>query len=947
VSFAPGALVRARGREWVVLPESEPDLLMLRPLGGTEDEVSGVYLPLEKVEPAVFGLPDASKLGDNASCRLLRDAVRLAFRSSAGPFRSFAQIAVEPRPYQLVPLLLALRQDPVRLLIADDVGIGKTVEAGLIAKELMARGEAKRLAVLCPPHLAEQWQAELRDKFHIDATLVLPGTAGRLDRGLSLGQSLFDVHPNVVVSVDFIKADRRRDDFLRTCPDLVIVDEAHTCAFDRGIGSGHHQRHQLVSGLAKDPKRNLILVTATPHSGKETAFRSLLTFLRTDFANLPDELSGRENEAVRRDLARHVVQRRRADIRHFLGANTIFPERKSTESTWKLTPDYQTLLDRVQRFCRETVQGEEDGSQRQRVRWWAALGLLRALASSPAAAAATLRTRASAADTTTADEADVAGRNAVLDLDAEEGAERLDVSPGADAEDADGDPTRRRLREMAKAAEELKGAKDPKLKRAIAIAKGLLDEGYNPIVFCRFIETADYVAAALRERLGGRETDPQVAAVTGMLPPAEREERVLALGKAAKRVLVATDCLSEGVNLQDHFDAVVHYDLAWNPTRHEQREGRVDRYGQPKPEVRVVTYWGEDNGIDGLVLEVLLRKQRSIRTALGISVPVPVDTNRVVETIFRGMIMRRAEPGQLVMEDVLLPEKEALFNEWEAAAEREKRSRTVFSHEGIKVDEVKQEQDAVRAAIGTGADVATFVRDAVNTHGGQLRPKEVDGLACEIVDLSHVPRALREAVGGGSDPLVRFELPVPDGAVYLHRTHPFVEGLAAHVFTSALDAALADAAAARRAGAIETRDVEKRTTLLLIRHRFHVITSHGEESWPLLAEDVQLLAFRGAPEMAEWLQPADAEALLKAVPVGNVTPDRAREFVEKVLAAAGPVLGPKLLEEGKVRGDALLAAHKRVRDAVRSRGPAIRHRVEPAGTPDLLGVFVLLPAPRD
>ena len=87
-----------------------------------------------------------------------------AFATSAGPFRSFGHIAVEPRPYQLVPLLMALKLDPVRLLIADDVGIGKTIEAGLIARELLDRGEIQRLAVLCPPHLAEQWQAELRDQ---------------------------------------------------------------------------------------------------------------------------------------------------------------------------------------------------------------------------------------------------------------------------------------------------------------------------------------------------------------------------------------------------------------------------------------------------------------------------------------------------------------------------------------------------------------------------------------------------------------------------------------------------------------------------------------------------------------------------------------------------------------------------------------------------------------
>src|SRR5918999_4858779 len=164
MTYAVGSLVKARGREWVVLPESEEDLLVLRPLGGTEDEVTGDFLPLETVEPATFDLPDPTRRGDYLSSRLLRDAVRLGFRSSAGPFRSFARVAVEPRPYQLVPLLMALKLDPIRLLIADDVGIGKTVEALLVARELWDQGDANGIAVLCPPHLAEQWQREMQDK---------------------------------------------------------------------------------------------------------------------------------------------------------------------------------------------------------------------------------------------------------------------------------------------------------------------------------------------------------------------------------------------------------------------------------------------------------------------------------------------------------------------------------------------------------------------------------------------------------------------------------------------------------------------------------------------------------------------------------------------------------------------------------------------------------------
>src|SRR5206468_8699835 len=124
------------------------------------------------------------------------------------------------------------------------------------------------------------------------------------------------------------------------------------------------------------------------------------------------------------------------------------------------------------------------------------------------------------------------------------------------------------------------------------------------------------------------------------LPPAEREERILSLAQSPSRVLVCTDCLSEGINLQEHFNAVVHYDLSWNPTRHEQREGRVDRYGQPKGNVRVVTYYGIDNQIDGIVLDVLLKKHRKIRNSLGISVPLPVDAEKVIEAIFEGLLLR-------------------------------------------------------------------------------------------------------------------------------------------------------------------------------------------------------------------------------------------------------------------------------------------------------------------
>lgn len=936
MTFAVGSLVKAREREWVVLPESNEEMLVVRPLGGTEDEVTGLHLALEPVEPAQFDLPDPKQLGDYRSCRLLRDAVRLGFRSSAGPFRSFAKIAVEPRPYQLVPLLLALKLDPVRLLIADDVGIGKTVEASLVARELLDRGEVERLAVLCPPHLAPQWQVELRDKFHIEAELVLPSTVTRLQRNCRMGQSVFDLYPFVIVSTDFIKSDARRDEFLRTCPELVIVDEAHTCAYAGEGKGGRHQRHQLISGLAANEKRHLILVTATPHSGKEEAFRSLLQLLNPDFANLPDDLTGKQNEHYRRRIASYVVQRRRGDIRHYLDADTPFPDREDAEQHYNLSSDYKRLFVRVLNYAKETVQDPTGGNaHRQRVRWWSALALLRSLASSPAAAAATLRSRAATADTETPEEADEIGRRTVLDLVEEESTEGIDLAPGSDIGDAADDEAknRRRLLEMAREAEALKGTQDEKLQKAVKLVKSLIKDRFQPILFCRFIPTAEYVAEELRKALKGVE----VVSVTGTLPPAEREERVLQLAQSPKRLLVCTDCLSEGINLQSSFNAVIHYDLSWNPTRHEQREGRVDRYGQPSPKVRVLTYYGIDNQIDGIVLDVLIRKHQKIRNSLGISVPVPVNTNQVIEAIFEGLLLRgKSEVEQATipgLEDFVKPQREDLFRDWEAASEREKRSRTVFAQETIKVAEVAAELQAVRSAIGSGVDVASFAKAAFQVCGGVVTEN-----GAMRFDLKEVPKALREAIGGYDKFTARFELPVRNDQIYLNRTHPIVEGLATYVMDTALDPL--GRGIAHRCGVIRTSGVERRTTVLFTRFRYHIIVRRGEEERPLLAEDCQLLAFAGSPQNAQWLDSEKAEELLLLTPEANINPDQAANFLSKVIENF-ELLRSHLEEVALARGQELLNAHTRVHKAAVVKG--VKYRVEPQLPPDVLGIYIYLP----
>jgi hypothetical protein len=839
---------------------------------------------------------------------------------------------------------MALKLDPIRMLLADDVGIGKTVEAVLIAKELLDRGEITRMAVLCPPHLAEQWQRELKDKFQIEAELVLAGTARRMESECRGSENLFEHYPFTVVSMDYIKSDQRRDDFLRTCPEFVIVDEAHTCAHAGRVGSSQHQRHLLLRKLAEKDDRHLVLVTATPHSGNEDAFRSLLTILDPAFSHLPAELSGDANRVHRERLALHLVQRKRGDIEHYLDTDTPFPKRQDAEISYALSPAYRAFFQKVLAFVRETVQDTTGTIIRKRVRWWSALALLRSMASSPASAAATLRNRAHNLDAETIEETDEQGRRSVMDIsDDHDALEVSDLAPGSDLGEGDEEAlrTRRRLLDMARQADSLFGAPDTKLDMVASQVKLLLEDGYNPIVFCRFIPTAEYVADHLRSVLKRQFSGIEVAAVTGLLAPADREQRIQLLGESSPRVLVATDCLSEGVNLQDYFDAVVHYDLSWNPTRHEQREGRVDRFGQQRKLVKVLTLFGRDNQIDGIVLDVLLRKHKKIRSSLGISVPVPATSDEVLEAVFEGLLLRGQDvhsqeqllPG---LEDYFKPQTEDLYAQWEAAGEREKKSRTIYAQHGLKTEEVHQELEAARRAIGMGVDLENFVHDALQGLGAAFS-QDRKGTR---VDLAECPKGLKDALPVDEEQiLVRYQTPAPEKGMLLSRIHPFVESLASYVLDTALDPI--GKGIASRCGVIRTEAVLARTTLILLRHRMHLIVNRDGRDYPLLAEDADLLAFQGAPDQAKWLERDQAEKLLLAIPSGNVVPEQIRNFLQVVLDGM-PHLASRLEEACGERADALLQAHRRVRQATKTKGTL---RVEAQRPPDVLGIYVLLPMP--
>lgn len=939
-AFQPGDLVRARGREWVATHLPAPGWLTLRPLTGGEQDIQTICTALEHVTHATFQPPAANSIATQDIARLLSEALRLSLRRGAGPFRSAARVAFEPRAYQLVPLLMALRLSIIRLLIADDVGIGKTIEAGLIVRELIDRGEIDRFSVLCPPHLVDQWTGELRSKFDIDAVAITASTASRFERSLPASETIFDAHPFTVVSLDYIKADRRRESFARSCPSLIVVDEAHACV---GVGGGRQQRFELLTRLAQDPNRHILLLTATPHSGNESAFDRLLALLDQSFAG--ERL---DDEAFRKRLARHFVQRRRLDVTSggWQDETTpnVFPEHKSSEITYALTGPHQAFHDSIIDYCFGVVQGAGEGQLRRRLAFWGTLALMRCVGSSAAAALSALRNRAGVQPDDL--------QQQLLDEDEETDTPDLEPDTGLGTiPDA--------LAALISQAEQLLTVPDPKLEATVKLLRPLIAQGANPVIFCRYLATADLLATGLRTAFK-KHPDLRIEVVTGEFTPDERRERVDAMLGSTQRLLVATDCLSEGINLQELFDTVIHYDLSWNPTRHQQREGRVDRFGQPAKIVHSALLYSPDSAIDGAVLEVILRKAAMIRAATGVTVPLPEKQGAIAGALMNSVVLHQGRTRQLplalTLDSTLTADAEAIDADWRNADEGERRSRSKFAQNTLKPAEVLPEWHRWRSLLGSPAEVETFVGRALGHMGAPLHRVNT---VLSLANLSELPEWLSEQIRShhlhGTVPVV-FAPPAPlyrgNPAQVVIRNHPLTSTLADAILESSL-APEGPASSTRpivgRTGAWYTLAVSVVTTVVLLRLRFKlsVATSRSTIPFLTLAEEPETLAFAGG-SLADLGAPpilsGDAARLLLATPASANLADiardrhivRAREFLDTALQTT-------IAQFARERATKLQQDHLRVREASRSNLPHVT--VEPVLPPDIIGFFTLLPSP--
>ncbi len=922
--FTPGALIKLRNREWIVLPSNDPDLILIKPLNGSEEETTGIFLPLsfreDKPESYDYPPPKFEDLGNFNASLLLYNAARLSFRNVSGPFRCLGKLSFRPRSYQLVPLIMALKLNTIRLLIADDVGIGKTIEALIIVRELLDRSEIKSFAVICPPHLCDQWQQELRDKFSIDAIVIRTSTAASLERNISGDESIFQHYPYQVISIDYIKTDKKKNTFLVSVPDLVIVDEVHTCAKPAGASVNQQLRYSLLNEIAKNDKQHLVLLTATPHSGKNEEFQSLLGLLNKEYETI--DLANAVYEQ-RKKVAANLVIRRRGDIEQW-NEKTPFPKRDSKEIEYNLHQTYLDVFNQLYEFFIKFKEKKNLKTQQDKFQIFSFLSLLRGVMSSPEAGIAMLNNKVA---------------NKKIELDAIDFESNDTVEFILDKKELTDDYPEDIVEKtnfiddyskfFSKLSEKLIDVKDTKAEIAYKTIKDWINEGYNTVVFCRFIATAKYFFNYLRDKFTD---DVRIELVTGEIVDEERKERVENLKNYSKKILVATDCLSEGINLQEHFTAVLHYDLPWNPNRLEQREGRIDRFGQSASEVKAYLLWGGNNPVDAGVLNVLLKKAREIKKQTGISVPFPMDNESMMDSILSSVLSKN-HSTQLTIDFAGEINEYKINEEYNKAIEREKSTRSVFSQHSIKVDEIRQDLNDIDTAIGTPETVEYFVTTILKNLQAEIN-KIDDGY---ILNLTNVPYINNEIFDNNRTVKISFISPTPKGFIYIGRNHNLVDRLSLITLNKALEDDKNKEIGAR-AAVIAWDKAKIKTTILLLRIR--MIIEEINSGNQLVAEEMVLFGFKGELSSNLILSHKECEEILKvATPTLDISmlkKEVAFNYAIKQINENKEAL-IKITEE---RTQKLLEANTRYRNIL---GGKKNEFVKPILPPDILGVYIILP----
>jgi superfamily II DNA or RNA helicase len=785
----------------------------------------------------------------------------------------------------------------------------------------MARGLARRLLVICPASLREQWQEALAYFFHIQAHIFSRKHRRGLEKDLPAGANPWEFHDAFVVSVDYAKMPRIKNQITSVPWDVVIIDEAHKVGKPHQTGpdqSVNKQRWDLGQELAySDRIKHLLLLTATPHNGYTDSFASLLRLLDVDAVSGPAH-----NPTIHRDTAQnHVIQRRRVDVEAWLSkaeGQSAFPDRDQDEvviPTSKLELD---VFGAVQKYGELVLEhAEEAGRNIQTLAGWAVLHLHKRALSSPEALRQSLRNReealrqrlegVSVSDSGLSVEAAKAN---IMDedpgemFDEEEIVRRSERISVSEVESIHAELAA--LDDLQVMAGKITPARDSKLSRLLDdTLRKRLNHRPRVIVFSRYRDTMNYVADQIQK--AARKTlvyeGVEVITLHGGLNQKQRQERFTAFEKAPRAVLVATDAISEGLNLQHAASQVIHYELPWNPNRLEQRNGRVDRFGQREGMVYIRTLV-MDETLDASILEHLVKKARRIRDDYGFSPPYFGDEANILDFIHEHGFGTSLTPKQLGLfqsqrsSGTRQAPPENMLDE--KAADRIQEE-SFYGQTQVSLDEVERRMRQVQETVGSPEDVERFIL------------RGLDKLNCTVQDngdgtrrlvLAHkalvLPGLGREIPRATFDPELGLDNPQVE---VLDLGHPLVRRLMDLIKSETFrDQGREDPISYGRTAVETSPDVPEMTALYSLLVRYVTRTQPVQ-----ILEDIHTV---GVPLYGDHRLPAEETTRLTQAEVTHMalTEDEKKEVLAEALARKDL---EALLEEGAAARRAVLEEQRR------------------------------------
>ncbi len=817
---APGQLVQVRQRRYVVqeIAESALSSALLqvpRPpqhlvqLSSVEDDGLGEELRvIWELEPGalVIGeeqLPEPKGFDEPRRLDAFLDAVRWGAVASAdqkhlhAPYRSGIQI----EDYQLDPVVRALQMPRVNLLVADDVGLGKTIEAGLVAQELLLRHRARSVLVICPAGLQIQWRDQMRDKFGLEFKVVDSDLLKELRRTRGLHVNPWTHFPRLITSIDCLKRDRPLRLFREVLPaegeaafprrfDLLIVDEAHNVA---PSGSGNFAidslRTQAIRTLVPHFEHKLFL-TATPHNGYSESFQALLELV-------DDQRFHRGAPVDKRQLAAVMVRRLKSELPPLWDGTPRFPKRELSAIEVDFPTDERKAHADLARYTELRSKAASSPAEVFAAQFVLKL-LKKRLFSSPAAFGRTLRKHIASLGKASGStslavlqrEASWVDEEFAVDDAWEEAAEDAVELATFSLQGLDGE-SKQLLDGLTKWADRAAGKADA---RAGALVKWLTDTvkpggkwgDRRAIVFTEYRDTQKWLHGIFDA--AGLAAEGRLAILYGGMDVDDREKVKAAFQseKSDVRILLATDAASEGIDLQNHCSRLIHYEIPWNPNRMEQRNGRVDRHGQRAKKVEILHFVGKGwkeadaegrppGSLEG-DLEFLaraVRKVETIREDLGKVGPVIAAQ---VEEAMLGAHRRRLDVERAI-----------------ADAEPGRRMLKVERDIAARLKELSAQLHETREELGISPETVQRVVEVGLALAGQpaLRQAQVDGLwpdkkrtECPVFRLPALSGSWARCSDGLAHPLtgelraIVFDHALADGredVVLVHLDHRLVQ----------------------------------------------------------------------------------------------------------------------------------------------------------------------------